>query len=233
MRFLITAGPTREYLDPVRFISNGSTGQMGYACAEAALKRGHNVVLISGPVGLQLPTINKVGAAKKMLNISHTKPIKLIRVVTTEEMAQAVTTQLSKCDCLIMTAAVCDYKPLRTETYKIQKGAELLNLKLQRTRDILAEAGQKKTPGQILVGFAVQDRAARSNARRKMKKKNLDMIILNGPSAFGSAKNEVAILRKGSSWQTYKMMTKKTLGKIIVFHVEELIGNNRIYTNPS
>ena len=207
MRFLITAGPTREYLDPVRFISNGSTGQMGYACAEAALHRGHKVVLISGPVSLQPP-----GA----------RGLELIKVLTAEEMAQAVAEQFGKCDCLIMTAAVCDYKPLHTEKYKMQKAAGQLSLKLERTRDILAEAGQKKVAEQILVGFAVQDKAAKLNARRKMKSKNLDMVVLNSPAAFGSAKSEISILCKGSSWRAYRTMTKKASARIIIRQSEKL-----------
>ena len=146
LHFLITAGPTREYLDSVRFISNASTGKMGYACATAALNRGHKVTLISGPVHLEAP-----------------KQANLINVTTSEQMAQAVFDHFSQCDCVIMTAAVGDYQPQQTEKTKIKKSDQNLTLRLKPTTDILATLGRRKTH-QVLIGFAVEDHQPQHHA---------------------------------------------------------------------
>ena len=121
MRFLITTGPTREYLDPVRFLSNASSGKMGYACAAAAQRRGHKVVLVSGPVERPRP-----------------QGVKLVKVVTAAQMAQAVAKHFDKCDCVIMTAAVCDYRPKKISGHKLRKGKGKMRLDLECTEDILA-----------------------------------------------------------------------------------------------
>ena len=198
MHFLITAGPTRQYIDTVRFISNGSTGKMGYACAFEAVKRGHKVTVITGPVSLEKP-----------------KGVKVVKVVSTEEMATAVQERFSSCDCVIMTAAVCDYRPISRQKYKIQKTDEPMILRLDRTVDILAELGENKQQ-QILIGFAVQDKSARQNARRKLKEKNLDAIVLNSPEAIGADRNDACILQAGGKWQSFTNISKKALaGKVI------------------
>jgi len=205
MHFLITAGPTREYIDPVRFISNGSTGQMGYACAAEAVRRGHKVTLVSGPVALK--------AEKK---------VKLIKVVTAAEMAEAVQAEFRKSDCVVMTAAVSDYKPIRTEKDKIRKAEQSLTLKLQNTVDILAKLGCKKQH-QILIGFAVQDRAAKSRARRKMREKNLDAIILNSPASIGAERSDFHVLQGGGKWESHKQTNKKQLAKTIITLAEKIL----------
>ena len=198
MHFLITAGPTREYIDPVRFISNGSTGKMGYACAAAAIRREHKVTLVSGPVNLAKP-----------------KRVKLIKVITSNEMAKAVQAVFNQCDCVIMTAAVCDYKPDKPANQKIQKTDQPFCLKLKRTIDILAELGRIKEE-QLLIGFAVQDRSARQNARRKMSQKNLDVVVLNSPAAFGADRTDAQILPRGSSWENHPNIHKNTLAKTLI-----------------
>ena len=204
MRILITAGPTREYIDPVRFISNASTGKMGYGCAIAAARRGHEVILISGPVALARP-----------------RGVKFISVVGSGQMSRAVNQYYPNCDCVIMTAAVCDYRPMRYRPCKIVKSKRDMVVKLRSTDDILAGLGSNKGD-KILIGFAVQDRSARQSARCKMKAKNLDAIILNGPAAFGADKSDVQILKRGGKWQVFDNISKTQLATIIVALAQEL-----------
>ncbi len=199
MRILITAGPTREYIDPVRFISNGSTGKMGYSCASAAVKRGHQVTLVSGPVNLARP-----------------KGLRLVKVVSSAEMAVAVTERFDQCDCVIMSAAVGDYRPAKISDRKIIKGDGPMSLELVRTIDILATLGALKKQ-QALIGFAVQDQAARSRARAKLTAKNLDAIVLNGPAAMGADRSDVWIFRRGDRrWKEYPDITKSAAGLEVV-----------------
>jgi phosphopantothenoylcysteine decarboxylase / phosphopantothenate---cysteine ligase len=198
MHFLITAGPTREYIDPVRFISNGSTGKMGYACAAAAVRRGHKVTLVSGLVGLAVP-----------------KKVRLVRAISSDEMANAVMESFARCDCVIMTAAVGDYKPEKPANQKIQKTDQPFNLKLKRTIDILAELGRIKEE-QLLIGFAVQDRSGRQNARRKMAEKNLDAVVLNSPASFGADRIDAQVLRRGDGWENFPRISKKLLATTLV-----------------
>ncbi len=205
LKFVITAGPTREYLDPVRFITNASSGKIGYACAAAAQRRGHNVTLISGPVELRAP-----------------RGVKRVSVITNVEMDRAVREYYETCDCLIMTAAVGDYKPKRTARYKIKKQQDAYQLELVRTKDILAGLGKRKR-NQILIGFAVQDRAARAHAKRKLLEKNLDAIVLNSPSAFGADKTDVEILIRDRDWQSFPAVAKTRLATHLVRLAENLI----------
>lgn len=204
MHILVTAGPTREYLDPVRFLSNGSTGKMGYACAEAAKRRGHRVTLVSGSVAGERP-----------------KGVRVIDVVSATEMNAAVREVFDDCDCVIMTAAVCDYRPARRQKYKISKSDDNMQLELERTCDILAGLAEAKTD-QVLIGFAVQDRSARPNARRKLVEKKLDAIILNGPAAFGADKVEAAMLTRGGRWKEVGTVRKAVLATRIVRLAERL-----------
>ncbi|MBN2212503.1 MAG: phosphopantothenoylcysteine decarboxylase [Sedimentisphaerales bacterium] len=206
LHVLVTAGPTREYLDPVRFISNPSTGKMGYACARAALRRGHRVTLISGPTVLRPP----VGA-------------KVIHVETGEQMWQAVRKTYPHCDAVIMTAAVGDFKPRRrskTKISKTQSGRSGLILHLIPARDILAKLGRHKKH-QTLIGFAVQDRCARTRALAKLKAKNLDAIILNSPAAFAADRTTAGIFTD-DGWTAYKDVAKTTLATRIIHLAETL-----------
>ncbi|MBN1845403.1 MAG: phosphopantothenoylcysteine decarboxylase [Sedimentisphaerales bacterium] len=204
MRFMVTAGPTREYIDPVRFLSNASTGRMGYACAAAARRRGHEVTLISGPVARKVPP-----------------GVRFVPVVTADQMDRAVRDDYAKCDCVIMTAAVGDYRPRRTRRRKLQKSDDSLRLELVRTPDILAGLGRSKRR-QILIGFAVQDRAARQNAERKCRAKNLDAVVLNSPAAFGAERIDAQILVAGSGWQSLPGISKRQLAGRLVRLAESL-----------
>lgn len=161
-RVLVTAGPTREALDPVRFISNRSSGKMGYALAAAAAMRGAAVTLVSGPAAAPGP-----------------EGCDVVRVETTAEMYDAVLSRAPKCDVLIAAAAPADYAPASPAAQKMKKGAEPLTIELQPTPDILAECGRRKQPGQLLVGFAAETENLLANAGEKLRSKNLDLIVAN------------------------------------------------------
>ena len=200
MRFLITAGGTREYIDPVRFISNASSGRMGYALARAALKAGHDVTLITAASGLRVPT----GA-------------KAVAVESAAEMFAAVKAHFGACDCLIMAAAVADYTPARPSKTKIKKadGRAGLTLQLKPTADILRWAGRHKSQGQIVVGFALEDKDLRSRAEEKLRDKHLDMIVANAPEAIGAERSEVQVKEAGGEWTTIGG-TKATIAQRII-----------------
>ncbi len=163
MKILISAGPTREAIDPVRFITNHSSGKMGYALAQAAVKRGWQVVLVSGPVDLPRPE----GLAE------------FVQVVSAAEMADAVKSRFSAMDGAILCAAVADYRPVTVSNKKIKKSDDDLILHLERTEDILKSLGTMKNAQQILIGFAAETDDLEANALAKLKKKNLDWIAAN------------------------------------------------------
>lgn len=200
MRFLITAGGTREYIDPVRFISNASSGKMGYALARAALKAGHEVTLVTAPTALRPPARTQV-----------------IHAESAADMFAAVKEHLPKCDCLIMAAAVADYTPAHPSRTKIKKDGGLkLILQLKPTPDILKWAGRHKRKGQILVGFALEDRNLRANAEKKLREKNLDMIVANAPDAIGGEKTTVHIKCHDLSWVHIANASKATIARRII-----------------
>jgi phosphopantothenoylcysteine synthetase/decarboxylase len=205
MRILITAGGTREYIDPVRFISNASSGRMGYALARAALKAGHKVILVNAPTTRRPPS-----------------EAKIIEVETAAQMFEAVKKYFHRCDCLIMAAAVADYTPARPAKSKIKKTAKHLTLKLKPTTDILKWAGGHKRKTQIVVGFALEDKAVRSRAEKKLNEKNLDMIIANNYAAIGADKSTVQIKIAGREWLKLSQASKATIAKRIV----SLVGSN-------
>jgi len=177
VRFVVTAGPTREPIDPVRYISNRSSGKMGYAIAEAAIEAGHDVVLISGPVNLDRPT-----AAK------------LVSVSTSQEMFDAVHNHIPDCDVLVMSAAVADYKPITASKQKLKKSDMTLSLELVPTRDILASLA-KQDRKFLVVGFAAETENVEANAIKKLREKNCDVIVANDARiAMESDENEVTIL---------------------------------------
>jgi len=210
MRILITAGGTREYIDPVRFISNASSGRMGYALAHAALKAGHKVTLITALTVLKPPA----GA-------------EVIRVQTAAEMFEAVKKHFPKCDCLIMAAAVSDYTPARPSKTKIKKQAGRLTLELKPTPDILKWAGTQRRVGcahhrpKIIVGFALEDRDLRANAERKMREKHLDMIVANTPDAIGSEKATVHARMLHSGWVDIFARSKAVIAERIILLIEK------------
>lgn len=194
-KVVITAGPTREKIDPVRYITNHSSGKMGYAIAEAAVSAGAEVVLISGPVTINAPA-----------------GLKLIKVESAEEMYQAAISEFDHADVVIKTAAVSDYRPKVTSAQKMKKqpGGELLEL--ERTKDILFELGQKKKK-QILIGFAAETEQVDEYAQGKLKRKNADLIVANNVTAegagFGTDTNIVTFFKKDGSSEKLPLMAKK------------------------
>lgn len=204
-RVLVTAGPTREPIDPVRLITNPSTGTMGYALAAAAHARGAEVMLVSGPTTLATPA----GVAR-------------IDVTTAEEMHAAVQ-QHAEADFVFMVAAVADYTPIETATSKLKKEAGDLTLHLRRTPDILATLGQHKHNGQVLVGFAMETDDGLANARRKLEKKNLDWIVLNDlheqGAGFGNSTNRVTLLRRDGHREDLPLLPKRAVAEMILDRV--------------
>lgn len=198
MHILITAGGTREHIDPVRFISNASTGRMGYALARAAIKAGHRVTLISAPTSLRQP-----------------KSAKVINVETAGQMFAAVKENFDKADCLIMAAAVSDYTPVRLSKTKIKKSKDALEIKLKPTKDILAWAGKNKK-NKLVVGFALEDRNLKANAEAKLKNKKLDIIIANRPAAIASAVSSVYIKTPNTDWLEFKNIKKDSIARKII-----------------
>ena len=204
MHFLITAGGTREYIDPVRFISNASSGKMGYCLARAAQRAGHRVTLVSTsdmqpPVG-----VNFVG------------------VDSAAEMFVTVKKFFSKCDCLIMAAAVADYRPLRPAKNKIKKTGGTLTIKLEPTADILKWAGEHKNERQIVAGFALEDKTIRKRAEKMLKEKNLDMIIANTATAIGAERSTVQIKTSAGRWLKLPTATKTAIAKKIITAIEKI-----------
>jgi phosphopantothenoylcysteine synthetase/decarboxylase len=204
MHFLITAGGTREYIDPVRFISNESSGKMGYAIAKTSAQTGHKVTLISASY-MQPP----IG-------------VDFVGVDSAKEMFKAVKKLFKKCDCLIMAAAVSDYTPVRSSKAKIKKDRSELTLKLKPTKDILAWAGKNKKKNQLVVGFALEDKNLRQNAEKKLKQKNLDMIIANTPDAIAASKSTVHIKIPGSKWLKIENKHKTAIAKKIIALVKRI-----------
>lgn len=180
LKLLVTAGPTREALDPVRFLSNRSSGKMGTAIAAVAAAAGHDVVLVSGPTALPTPPL-----------------VRPISVTTAAEMADAVKSEFPRCDALIMCAAVADYRPCLAADQKIKKGNGALTIELERTEDILASIAETKRPGQRVMGFAAETKNLAAAAKEKLARKRLDWIVANDVSrpdiAFGSDMNEVTV----------------------------------------
>jgi phosphopantothenoylcysteine synthetase/decarboxylase len=215
MRILITAGGTREYIDPVRFISNASSGRMGYALARAALKAGHQVTLITAPTSQKPPSTAK-----------------LVNVETAAQMFEAVKKHFSRCDCLIMAAAVADYTPVRPAGTKIKKSDKSMIIKLKPTTDILKWAGKQKqlncqkakVKRKIVVGFALEDKAIRVRAEKKLKDKNLDMIVANTCAAIGAEKSTVQIKMPGGEWLKLPKASKAVIAGKIIFISESLVS---------
>jgi len=184
MRVLVTAGPTREYLDDVRYLSNASSGRMGYAIAQAGVELGWDVVLISGPVDLPAP-----------------EGCRLVPVITTADMREAALREFPDCQGVIAAAAVCDYKPRQRISGKLSKTGGPITLEMIETDDVLAELGRLKQH-QWIVGFALEAQNPRENALQKLRRKNCDWIVLNAPAAIGADANDVELLdRNGETLQ--------------------------------
>lgn len=203
---LVSAGPTREELDPVRFISNHSSGKMGYALASAARERSANVILVSGPTSLEPP-----------------RGIDFCPVVSAREMYKVIMDRLDEADIVIKTAAVADYRPAKCFRQKIKKAGEI-QVKFIRNPDILKEIGEKKTK-QFLVGFAAETEKVLENARKKMDDKKLDMIVANDLGKKGAGfqvdTNIVRLIFKGGAVEDVPLMTKRHLSHLILDRIKE------------
>ncbi|KAB2335362.1 bifunctional phosphopantothenoylcysteine decarboxylase/phosphopantothenate--cysteine ligase CoaBC [Bacillus mesophilum] len=209
---VVTAGPTREKIDPVRYLTNHSSGKMGYAIAEAAKKLGGNVTLISGPVSIQPPA-----------------GVKVVKVESAEEMYQAVLKEYDHAQIVVKTAAVADYRPKHASDQKIKKQPGEEVLQLERTKDILYELGQKKQD-QLLIGFAAETDHLEEYASKKLKKKNADMIVANNVktegAGFGTDTNIVTLYKKDGSVIELPLLDKKTVAIKILEEACLLLGAN-------
>ena len=174
---VITSGPTRQYLDPVRYLTNASSGRMGQALANAALKLGHRVTIVTGPVQVEYP-----------------RTAKIIRVITTHEMLEAAKSAFEDADGLIGAAAPCDYQPRQVHQQKLSKTGQPLTLELIETPDIVATLALSKRAAQWVVGFALETEDRRFRATVKLQKKSCDLMVSNGPTAIDSTSNEVEII---------------------------------------
>ena len=205
-QFLITAGPTYEALDPVRFIGNHSSGKMGFAIAEAAAQLGAKVVLVSGPTSLKL---------------SHSM-ISLVPVTSAKEMYDAAHKVYATCDVAILSAAVADYRPASISDQKIKKKDTELTIQLEKTDDILASLGANKKE-QFLVGFALETQNELENAKTKLQKKNLDLIVLNSlndkGAGFGTDTNKVTFITRDNKVVPFEVKSKREVATDIVQHI--------------
>lgn len=213
-KILVTAGPTYEPIDPVRFVGNRSSGKMGFAIANAAALRGADVTLVSGPVHLATP-----------------RNVKRIDVETAEQMYKAVVRNAKSSDAIVMAAAIADYTPSKPAHQKLKKvGKNSLTLTLEETTDILRELGKQKD-GKILVGFALETENELKNAKEKLKTKNLDLIVLNNPTregaGFGSDTNIVSIIDKSGNVEELPKLPKFDVANKILDRVVELLRKRR------
>lgn len=199
LRILITAGPTREWIDPIRYVSNRSSGKMGYALARAAKRLGP-VTLVTGPVALRPPA-----------------GITVVPVTTAEEMAREVLRRYPRTDVVVMTAAVCDFRPKKVATRKIKKTTLTGNLvlELEPTRDILATLGKRKGR-QFLVGFAAETNDVDRYAQDKLRRKNLDLIVANDARAFEGDTNQVTLFYRNGTAERLPVMSKTRVAAQIV-----------------
>lgn len=210
VRALVTAGPTREPLDPVRYLSNPSSGRMGYACARALAERGAAVTLVSGPCDLPCP-----------------RGVELIRVTTAREMYDAVLERYPACRLVIKAAAVSDYRPARAAEQKMKKGPPAGMVELAANPDILLELGRRKK-GHVLVGFAAETENILENARDKLARKNLDLVVVNDLTAPGSGfavdTNRACLVDRQGGVEELPLMSKEDLARHILDRVAPLLG---------
>lgn len=207
-KILITSGPTRQYLDPVRYLTNASSGRMGAALAQAALELGHRVTVVSGPVSIEYP-----------------EQAEVVEVTTTDEMLAAVEELFADSDGLIGAAAPCDYMPYKVSPEKIAKSGDPLTLELLETPDVVASAAARKKPGQWVVGFALETEDQRFRAIVKMQRKCCDLMVSNGPSAIDSLENDVEILAADGSTLAQVSGDKKQVADAILAALAPLIAH--------
>ena len=208
MNVLVTAGPTQEALDPVRYITNHSTGKMGYAIATNAMLRGANVTLVSGPTNIKKPPF-----------------VKVIDIKSAQDMFEAVTSNAASQDIIIKSAAVADYTPENVSDEKVKKKDGDMAIPLKRTQDILKYLGEHKPEGQFLCGFSMETQNMLENSRAKLEKKNLDMIIANNlkvaGAGFGTDTNIVTMITKDKEIEL-EIMSKSDVAKCILDKILEL-----------
>jgi phosphopantothenoylcysteine decarboxylase/phosphopantothenate--cysteine ligase len=209
-KVLVTAGPTREAIDPVRFLSNHSSGKMGIAIADALAERGAQVILVLGPSNIQ-PSNNA---------------IEIIPVISARDMYEVCMERFADMDLAIMAAAVADFTPATVAEQKMKKQSDGMTIELVRTKDILAEMGKRKQSGQMLVGFAMETENEEENAKGKLKRKNLDLIVLNSlrqPGAgFAHDTNQVKLIDREENIFTFKLKPKAEVAKDILDHIESM-----------
>lgn len=199
MRLLVTAGPTREYLDPVRYLSNRSTGTLGYCIASAAARRGHQVTLITGPVALAPPA-----------------GVTVVQIVSAADLAREVLSAWPECDAVVMTAAVADYTPANVAAQKIKKTGQPMVVTFVPTTDVLAELGRRKQPAQRIMGFSLETSDGLAEARRKLLEKNCDFMVLNSPANFGDVRATVTVLcRDGRADELADMSKPDLAGRLL------------------
>ena len=210
-KILVTAGPTREALDPVRFLTNHSTGKMGYAIARVAAARGAEVTLVTGPTEIKKPGF-----------------VKVVPIESAREMYEAVTAASEEQDAIIKAAAVADYRPAHVSDEKIKKkDGDELSISVERTDDILAYLGSHKKPGQFLCGFSMETEHMLENSRKKLEKKNLDMIVANNlkvaGAGFGTDTNIVTLITKAGERQLEKMSKEQVADKLLdaIFQLDQ------------
>lgn len=210
-KVLVTAGPTYESIDPVRFIGNHSSGRMGFAIAEEFARHGAKVTLIAGPTELH----------------EVSERITRINVTSAEEMYEKTVKQFAQSQIAVMSAAVADYTPEKVSITKIKKSGDELFLKLKKTKDILAELGRKKTKNQMLIGFALETDHELENARKKLKAKNLDFIVLNSlktkGAGFGHQTNKISIIDRNGDATDFKLKPKNEVATDIVQKIISLL----------
>ncbi|MBK9175962.1 MAG: bifunctional phosphopantothenoylcysteine decarboxylase/phosphopantothenate--cysteine ligase CoaBC [Flavobacteriales bacterium] len=211
MRLLVTAGPTQEAIDPVRYIGNRSSGKMGFALAEEAAARGAQIELVTGPVGL----------SSEQAGIIRTD------VTNAAEMAVACKERFLACNAVIMSAAVADFRPAHAATEKVKKKEATLDLNLEPTEDILGWMGAHKPEGLRLVGFALETENAMVNAMDKLTRKNLDLLVLNSlrdaGAGFGTDTNKVTLLARGKDPVSLPLMSKRDAARAILDRLEEIL----------
>jgi len=210
-RVLVTAGPTHENIDPVRFIGNHSSGKMGFAIAEAFASRGADVTLVTGPVSLDTSAAG----------------VKVIRVTSAGEMFNKCSELMEKMDIAVFNAAVSDFTPVSTSETKLKRGGDELTIRLKPTKDIAAEMGRGKLKGQLMVGFALETNNELENARQKLERKNLDLIVLNSMrdsgAGFGTDTNRITIIDKLGNAEKYELKSKTQVAADLVNRVIKMV----------
>jgi len=213
LNILLTAGPTQEKIDDVRYISNHSSGKMGYAIADELANRGASVTIVSGPVNV------------KPSNTS----VNVVNVLSAAQMRDAVKERFSDCNVAILVAAVADYKPINSVVGKIKKTDANLQLDLTQTEDILSEIANLKSSNQIVGGFALEMENAKENAETKLTNKKLDFIVLNEFSkendVFGNEYNKISILDKKLNWESFEKKSKFEVASDIADFINNIVKN--------